>query len=529
MHFNLRSGNSLIGYVKPEKEKSKPITIFDFIKEEKADYIVEKIKVVAELKPYLEKTAKNLKIDGDIVREIETLNEILSKKSIDWDDFEKVLRTKEKLTRILIASLNSQYAVPLNNLLREITDLFNQKLDEKFAKDHNIKLEDLKKIKTFHWFFEFPEVFLNRGGFDVIVGNPPYGGNIHEKEKEFAKQKCDISKGNIAKAFILRGYDLTRIGNYLSFLSPKSLTYASDWLNLRKYLIEELLEIYDVKEAFKDVLLEQVFFVIKLGSKKEYYLAKDFFRKEEPLIKINKGKIGDTLLCDLSVKEYELIERIEGKFKLGELVRIWRGLPIQKLLSDEGEEEVIRGKDIGLYSLKRELPKIGTKSFPKKIKTNIEKFRVPKLMFQNIVAFISKPVPHIRVMGTLDDVGRLTLDTVNNIILKKKGISLQFLLALMNSLFFSWLLHRIAFNKAVRTMHLDNYALNKIPIPSLNKGIVKRIEKLVKEILNGDFNSETYFAIENEILRLYGINEKDCPRDYAIIKEHYKQLWEQYR
>jgi hypothetical protein len=174
VHFNLRAGNSLIGYVKPEKEKSGPITIFDFIKEEKADYIVEKIKVVAELKPYLEETAKNLKIDEDIVKEVETLNEILSKKSIDWDDFEKVLRTKEKLTRILIASLNSKYAVPLNELLREITDLFNQKLDEKFAEDHNIKLEDLKKIKTFHWFFEFPEAFLDRGGFDVVVGNPPY-------------------------------------------------------------------------------------------------------------------------------------------------------------------------------------------------------------------------------------------------------------------------------------------------------------------------------------------------------------------
>ena len=41
---------------------------------------------------------------------------------------------------------------------------------------------DLEKLRPFHWELEFPEVFLDqgRGGFDAIVGNPPFmgGGQI---------------------------------------------------------------------------------------------------------------------------------------------------------------------------------------------------------------------------------------------------------------------------------------------------------------------------------------------------------------
>jgi len=185
VHFNLREGNSLIGYVDIKRQKPKGQLQLDFfIEEEQSEYITEKIKIVSELKPYLEKTAKSLNLDGNIVEEVKELNKILAKRKIDWNDFEKVLRTKEKLITILIASLNSKHAKPLNDLLNEFTNLFNQKLDEKFAEEHNIKLEDLKKIKTFHWIFEFPEVFLDRDGFDVVVGNPPYGDILSVTEKK---------------------------------------------------------------------------------------------------------------------------------------------------------------------------------------------------------------------------------------------------------------------------------------------------------------------------------------------------------
>jgi len=245
VHFNLRVGNSLIGYVELVEEKQKRNLQLDlFAKENQVKYIIEKIKVVSALKPYLEKTAESLNINGNIVEEVEELNTILLKKELNWNDFKKVLKTKEKLIAILIASLNTHYAQPLNDLLREITDLFNQKLDEKFAEEHNISLEDLKQIKTFHWLFEFPEVFLRENaGFDVVVGNPPYGKiknmDLDKKEKQMLSlvyknlYKKIGTNVDFYKLFLERSLAFVNNGGYFSFLMPVMFWGDKDSFELR--------------------------------------------------------------------------------------------------------------------------------------------------------------------------------------------------------------------------------------------------------------------------------------------------------
>jgi len=276
VHFNLREGNSLIGYVeigREEEIKHKQPTLFDFgiREEEKIDYITEKIKVVEELKPYLEKTAKSLNLGGDVVKEVKELNKILAKRKIDWNDFKKVLRTKEKLITILIASLNSKYAKPLNDLLREITNLFNQKLDEKFAEEHGIDLEDLKKIKTFHWIFEFPEVFLDRGGFDVVVGNPPYVENkkMDQVEKRVLKENY-ISAYKLfdyAVVFIERSYQLLERNGFFSYIVTNKFISTDYGAKLRELILKntELRELLDVShiEIFKGIATYPIIMVFK--------------------------------------------------------------------------------------------------------------------------------------------------------------------------------------------------------------------------------------------------------------------------
>ena len=39
----------------------------------------------------------------------------------------------------------------------------------------------------FHWELEFPEVLLQKDGFDVVIGNPPYGAKM--KKKSFLKRR----------------------------------------------------------------------------------------------------------------------------------------------------------------------------------------------------------------------------------------------------------------------------------------------------------------------------------------------------
>lgn len=388
-------------------------------------------------------------------------------------------------------------------------------------------LIDLQFFIPFHWFVEFTDVF-EEGGFDIIIGNPPYGGNVLKLEIEINK-RIEISKPNIAKIFMLRVDDLIKKNGYISLLAPKSLTYASDWLNLRKNIIDELIEIYDVKEAFRDVLLEQVFYILKKNSKNPDYKAKDFYSDSIP-IKINKSIITDTLYCDLISNDFDVISKISKEQYLTDLIKTYRGLPLQKFISEDSERSCLEGRNIGLYKFKGTYRKFNlnmkmSKKLRKKadqLKKVIKDYAKEKIVFQNIVAFIKNPTPHIRVMGSYDTEKLIPTDTVNIIeVIEEK--SKFFILGFMNSVLFSWLLHRLAYNKAVRTMHLDNYALSKIPIPLLKSEIVENISQIVEKMLDSEFNINDYIKIEENLLTLYSLSNDDLPEDYQILVEFYKK------
>ena len=235
VHFNLREGNSLIGYVDvPRGRGTKQVTLDFEFEDEEIEYIQDRIKVDDELKEYLPAIARALRIEGDVVKEVKEMNRILASRRIKWGDFEKVLKTKEKLIQVLVASLNSRYAVKLNELLREITELFNRKLDEKFAEEHGIDLEDLKKIKTFHWIFEFPGVFLEKGGFDVVVGNPPY---IELSEVDYA-DLLDNDVKNLYDAFIRLSINTLKNNGMFGFIHANSAYCQPKFKSLRDFLYE---------------------------------------------------------------------------------------------------------------------------------------------------------------------------------------------------------------------------------------------------------------------------------------------------
>ena len=54
--------------------------------------------------------------------------------------------------------------------------------------------------KAFNWHAQFPDVFRN-GGFDVVVGNPPYGAELTKQEQNYYKKFYDISSTDTAILF----------------------------------------------------------------------------------------------------------------------------------------------------------------------------------------------------------------------------------------------------------------------------------------------------------------------------------------
>ncbi|MGD2088484.1 MAG: N-6 DNA methylase [Candidatus Aminicenantes bacterium] len=101
--------------------------------------------------------------------------------------------------------------------------------------------ETLRRINVFDWEKEFPEIF-QKGGFDVVIGNPPWGGILTSNEKEYLRNKYKTFQGNFDNyLFFLEKstYLLANAGN-ISFITPDTWIRVPQFQNLRKLILEEL-------------------------------------------------------------------------------------------------------------------------------------------------------------------------------------------------------------------------------------------------------------------------------------------------
>lgn len=83
--------------------------------------------------------------------------------------------------------------------------------------------------RFFHWFLEFPEI-IERGGFDCILGNPPYLGG-QGLSSTYGHPFCGYVKWEFAPAglsdlvvyFVRRIYSLLRQGGFTAFITTNSI------------------------------------------------------------------------------------------------------------------------------------------------------------------------------------------------------------------------------------------------------------------------------------------------------------------
>jgi hypothetical protein len=143
---------------------------------------------------------------------------------------------------------------------------------QKKNKPKSLIPEDSNNIRFFHWGLHFPEILL-KGGFDVCLGNPPYGRSILTiEEKNILKLSYKSCQGknpkkvslNAASAFLERSLTLLKDKGQLAFILPYSLLRVEEFEDIRKNLLEEFTinEIHDESSAFHEVTLEMCSMII---------------------------------------------------------------------------------------------------------------------------------------------------------------------------------------------------------------------------------------------------------------------------
>ena len=128
--------------------------------------------------------------------------------------------------------------------------------------------KELMKANPFHWEDNFPEIMKGENiGFDIIVGNPPYGNILSTTEREIISKIYPYCVGgsrkgtwNSAAHFVVRAKMLSHKGGQLGFLLPNSVLRVGQFSKTREFLLNEmtLQEIVDEGSPFPNVTLEMV-------------------------------------------------------------------------------------------------------------------------------------------------------------------------------------------------------------------------------------------------------------------------------
>lgn len=203
--FNIRCGNTLVGYAN-EAELLKA-SQSGFFSQEKYE---------EEIKVEMEKTDRAYKKFRKIQLSQDNENKALFKEA------------KDNLTGTL-AKLNDE----LNHYLYEQTG------------DHRLGYDRwLKSHQPFHWLTEFYQIIQGNGGFDVIIGNPPYV-EYNRKNKATGKSVADIYRlkdyvtfdcGNLYAYVVERSCNLSSGRDKIGFIVPLSLASNNNMGLLRDFL-----------------------------------------------------------------------------------------------------------------------------------------------------------------------------------------------------------------------------------------------------------------------------------------------------
>lgn len=185
--------------------------------------------------------------------------------------------------------------------LRE--DLIEYKLQLDGNEEALKKYQELKQNKQkpyFIWQLEFAKVYQEKGGFDIVIGNPPYIGFHKVPNKDYFKKKYYSANGkyDFYVLFIEKGINLLKDSGILSYICPSYFYKRNYGKNVRKLLLTDtkIKYICDFKDyqIFDSALTYTCIFAAEVNSS-------------------NKDNKVRVINPDLTKNEFHLIEQKDFK------------------------------------------------------------------------------------------------------------------------------------------------------------------------------------------------------------------------
>jgi adenine-specific DNA-methyltransferase len=415
---------------------------------------------------------------------------------------------------------------PSHQVGRHFLDFVLRDITKEKRKSLEKKLEDYYPL---HWVTEFKTLMAN-GGFDIIVGNPPYvfirGKNFSDFERLFYREKYfkkfqSLAKGkarqsrkmNLFALFIIRSISLLKFEGNLGFIVPNTLLRTTTNDFIRKFILDKtfIQEIVDLKDGiFQGVTASTILLFLQKESQKMNqkslinFKVHDLLNYEFHSQLIDQKRFFNNPVLAFNIhldSEFEAIfEQMKHKsIELGRLSKeIIEGIVCRKkdnlFTADPSHplaKKLLRGKDIGRYRINwKENQYIIYATDTSFTETKLHRARPQwvheapeKLLIQRIGGGV------FPLQVAYDNSQYYTFASINNLILRdttnseKTHFSYKYLLGILNSKLINAFYLLNYSNKSSLTVNISKTFLEHLPIKMANPSTQSLIENVTDYLL----------------------------------------------
>jgi len=486
---------------------------------------------------------------------------------------------REKLSNEMMDDLTESFAQSARKILDSC--IFGVDLNPRAVKlakmslwlstaETSLKLENLEdQLKNFdslkaNWKREFPLVF-SRGGFDCIVGNPPYGAVVDEEYKIGAAKKLKSSIPSVDSfiLFLLRSFEIVNSSGRVGYIVPSTWLYMPTYKIFREKMfqpryVESL--VHFKEPVFEDAVVETLLvFGDKIPNKNE--LSYKVISGEPSSFQGSDMPISYTSLLsseDLAVRpisselENNLFNHVRDiSAELGSMCEVVCGLTPYRLGKGKPKqtEKIVQNK---MYDSNHKKDKtyrqyvMGRDFF--RFSWNLKEQRW--ISYGDWLAEPRYAAPYddskkivVRqtastIIANLDECKYLNLKNVHNVKILDENISYEYLLGLLNSELISWWYSKLIPEKGRVFAEVKAINLRKLPIliPKSNAELKlkEKIENLVRDLL--DLSSQSnmtnrfvkkFDELNENVNALYKLSSKDSIAINKDVKDAYSYLQEE--
>lgn len=419
------------------------------------------------------------------------------------------------------------------------------------------------------WQIEFARVFKEKGGFDIVIGNPPYGAKLSIEDKKLFKQKYSnvhMRTPDTYNYFTSKGLSLLHNRGTIAYIVPNTLLYQNEYEKTRAVLafdntLKYVINIGD--NVFEKAEVPTCIFISEKSKDEKYEVKYADYRnipnneivwgdyaqkipisvlKDTPGYVLGVNKQGSQILNKVKEKSV-LIDDIALEVAAGISTGGNGVFCITKDFADSNgfEYDILRpmvaGKNVDRYKLnwENEYMIYSTKN------TNIPSY---KAIYEYMAPFEEKlskkretqkglipwwslhwpRTPELFegkkiIMRQTSDCIRATIDNddyyaLNSLLVLKLNsdckYSYEYILAVLNSTINNYIYMSLTQEKGRTFAEVKPKNVRKLYVPVLDENGQKEYEDIVYSVLNEEIDIEDAMKrIDNMLYELYGFTEDE--------------------